>query len=209
MNSLKLKICGMREHDNLLEVAKLQPDYLGFIFFEKSKRDATSVLNTAWIKELPAPIQKTGVFVNATKEFILDKIERFDLQAIQLHGDESPKFCKSLQREGLQIFKVFSIGSSFDFSRLRPYESVCDFFLFDTKGKERGGNGIVFNWDILQEYKGTKPFILSGGISLENIEALKALQNLNIHAIDVNSRFEIKPGLKDVALLKQLKKELP
>jgi phosphoribosylanthranilate isomerase len=195
---MKIKICGMKYSENILEVSQLLPDYLGFIFWKKSSRYFDGE-----IPEIPKSIKKVGVFVNATSEEIILKIKEYDLNVIQLHGNENPEFCKKLKQKNIEIIKVFSVNDDFNFSILEPFENACDYFLFDTKGKLPGGNGITFNWQILQHYKLTKPFFLSGGIGLEEIENIKKL-NLPIYAIDVNSKFEIEAGLKNIEQLKQL-----
>jgi phosphoribosylanthranilate isomerase len=189
---MKLKICGMKYPDNILEISQLLPDYLGFIFWEKSSRFFDGA-----IPELPKSIKKVGVFVDASLDEIILKIKKFNLDVIQLHGNESVAFCENLKRENVELIKVFSVNDDFDFDILKPYEAVCDYFLFDTKGKLPGGNGTIFNWEILEKYHSTKPFFLSGGIGIEEIEKIKKL-NLPIHAIDVNSKFEIEPGLKNL-----------
>ncbi|MEW5677012.1 phosphoribosylanthranilate isomerase [Flavobacterium enshiense] len=199
---MKLKICGMKHPTNIQEVAALQPDYLGFIFYEKSPRFFNGELPI-----LPKSTQKVGVFVDAYLDDILGKIRQFNLQIIQLHGNETSEFCKLFQLIDIKIIKAFSVDDSFDFKALTAYEPVCDYFLFDTKGKHHGGNGTAFNWDILKNYPSQKPFFLSGGIGLEAINKIKQL-NLPIHALDVNSKFEIEPGLKNTQLLKQLQNEL-
>lgn len=203
---------------NTVEVAALQPDYLGFIFYEGSKRNYTC-------EKIPGiqGVKKAGVFVDASIDFIVKKTTDFKLDAIQLHGDESPEFCKNIKTvleklkepalsaveepalSGVEVWKVFSIKDTFNFSRLKPYETSVDAFLFDTKGKEKGGNGYTFNWDILKEYPSKKPFILSGGIGLEEISAVKELlkTNLPVLAVDVNSKFEIEPGRKNIEDLKK------
>ncbi|MCG2612438.1 phosphoribosylanthranilate isomerase [Flavobacterium sp. SM15] len=199
---MKLKICGMKYLSNIQEIATLQPDYLGFIFYEKSPRFFSGELPI-----LPKSIQKVGVFVNAYLDDILDKIQRYNLQLVQLHGNESPEFCKLFQHLNIKVIKVFSVDDTIDFQSITPYETVCDYFLFDTKGQYHGGNGTPFNWQILKNYPSKKPFFLSGGIGLENIRTIQHL-NLPIHAIDVNSKFELEPGLKNTQLLKQLQHEL-
>jgi phosphoribosylanthranilate isomerase len=203
---MKIKICGMKIPENMLEVGALLPDYMGFIFWGKSARYFEGE-----IPNLPKSIKKVGVFVNATLEYILEKIESHDLQAVQLHGHESVEFCESLKKNipnQIDIIKVFSILDTFDFAQLNSYENVCDFFLFDTKGKLPGGNGTTFDWKILKQYPSTKPFFLSGGIGIEEMEAVSEIlkTNLPIYAIDVNSKFELEPGLKDIEKLKDLKK---
>jgi phosphoribosylanthranilate isomerase len=193
---MKIKICGMKYPENILEVSQLLPDYLGFIFYEKSSR-----FFDCEIPEVPKSIKKVGVFVNAGFEEINSKIKKYDLDLIQLHGNETPELCEKLKQDKIEIIKVFSIDDDFDFEVLKEYENFCDYFLFDTKGKLHGGNGITFNWQILEKYKSLKPLFLSGGIGIEEIEKIKIL-NLPIFAIDVNSKFEIEPGLKNVTMCK-------
>ncbi len=215
-NPLQLKVCGMGTPENILEVASLEPNYLGFIFYEASPRNFTGN-----IPPLPEEIKKTGVFVDATPEFIQEKIKEFDLEAIQLHGEESANFCQKLKSEipkekRIELIKVFSIQETFDFERLRPYEAIVDLFLFDTKGENKGGNGEVFNWEILKGYPSSTPFILSGGIGLEEVEGIKVLlshfqksgKNDLLYGIDVNSKFETAPGHKDKLPLKKFKNEI-
>ena len=206
----------MKYVDNIRQVAELKPDYLGFIFYEKSKRNFEGI-----IPEIPKGIKKTGVFVNEYLEILVSLAEEYKLEALQLHGDESVAYIKELKshlersREEkrlpkVEIIKVFGIKDTFDFSILEEYESVVDYFLFDTKGKERGGNGVVFDWMVLKDYPSTKPFFLSGGIGLEEVTAVKEISktNLPIYAIDVNSKFETKPGLKSIKELKKFKNEI-
>jgi len=215
---LKLKICGMKYAENIREVAALQPDYLGFIFYEKSKRNFDGE-----IPKISREIKKIGVFVDASEKFILEKVNKYDLNAIQLHGEESPDFCNKLmtstnnsakakKEKWVEIIKVFSIGEIFDFEVLKAYEDVCDCFLFDTKGKERGGNGMVFNWQLLKNYSSKKPYFLSGGIGTEALielkKFLKSEASKYCYAIDVNSKFEFEPGLKDHGKLKKFKQNL-
>jgi len=197
-----IKICGMKYTKNILEVGSLLPDYMGFIFWEKSARYFDGEM-----PNLPKSIKKVGVFVNASLEEILEKIEKYDLQAIQLHGHESVEFCEILKKNIpnlIDVIKVFSILDTFDFAELKPFEKVCDYFLFDTKGKLPGGNGTTFDWKVLENYSSTKPFFLSGGIGLEEMDAVNEIlkTNLSVYAIDVNSKFEIEPGFKNIELLK-------
>jgi phosphoribosylanthranilate isomerase len=197
---MKLKICGMKYPDNIIEVGALLPDYMGFIFWKKSARYFDGDM-----PELPKSIRKTGVFVNESISVIEEKVTKYDLQAVQLHGQETVAFCSELKTKfgtSIEIIKVFSADENFDFSVLKPYESVCDFFLFDTKGKLPGGNGTTFDWKILDNYPSTKPFFLSGGIGIAELDSIKEISktNLPIYAIDINSKFEIEPGLKNVQL---------
>ena len=197
----------MKYQDNINQVATLQPDYLGFIFYDKSARFIHGN-----IPQVPNTIKKVGVFVDADLSNVIDNINKYELQAVQLHGKESPKFCKSLQSKDVEIIKVFSIKDEFNFDVLKPFEDVCDYFLFDTKGKLPGGNGYTFDWNVLKNYSSTKPFFLSGGIGLNQIENIKQFQNSEAskycYAIDVNSKFEIEPGLKNIEQLKEFKKNL-
>ena len=198
---MKIKICGMKYPENMLEVGSLLPDYMGFIFWEKSARYFDGI-----IPELPKSIKKVGVFVNESVAGILQKIEKHELQAVQLHGNESVEFCMNLKNKidnTIEIIKVFSVNDDFDFEVLKPFETVCNYFLFDTKGKLPGGNGTTFNWEVLKNYPSTKPFFLSGGIGIDELENVKQVlkTNLPIYAIDVNSKFEIEPGLKNIELL--------
>jgi len=201
---MKLKVCGMRESTNISQLLKLSPDYMGFIFYGKSKRDVADSLDLQLLNAFPSNIKKVGVFVNAALDFVKGKVAQFGLDLVQLHGDETPEYCSYLKSNGIEVMKVFSVGRSFDFGQLEAYKSYVDFFLFDTKGKERGGNGEVFNWEILDEYDGEIPYLLSGGIDLENIESISDLK-VQPYAIDVNSKFEIEPGLKDIERLKEFR----
>lgn len=194
---MKLKVCGMKYPNNMLEVGALLPDYMGFIFWERSARYFDGL-----IPDLPKSIKKTGVFVDETIENVIEKVQTHDLQAVQLHGKESVEFCLNLKAKlaaNIEIIKVFSVADDFDFSVLEPFEEVCDYFLFDTKGKLPGGNGTTFDWKVLEKYPSTKPFFLSGGIGLDEMDAVNEIikTNLPVYAIDVNSKFEIEPGLKN------------
>ncbi|MCF6295817.1 MAG: phosphoribosylanthranilate isomerase [Flavobacteriaceae bacterium] len=243
---MKLKVCGMKYQDNINQVAALQPDYLGFIFYKKSPR-----FFDGEIPDFPNSIKKVGVFVNEPISFIIEKIETHQLNAVQLHGNESQEYCIELKRhyekrsdevisskesgchsvldtesinknnemlkqvqhdKSIEIIKVFSIKDKFNFDVLKPYETVCDYYLFDTKGKLPGGNGYAFDWSVLSNYPSTKPYFLSGGIGLDQIESvlsfLRRQESKYCYAIDVNSKFEIKPGLKDIKQLREFKTKM-
>ena len=197
----------MKYQKNIIAVASLQPDYLGFIFHEPSSRHFENT-----IPEISKSIKKAGVFVDEKVEFITRQIEKHQLNVVQLHGHESPEMCRLLKSSGVKVIKVFSIKDEFNFLVLEPYEEVCDYFLFDTKGKLPGGNGYTFNWDVLKKYSSTKPFFLSGGIGLNDLKKIKEFQKSEAskycYAIDVNSKFEIEPGLKNIKDLKEFIKEL-
>jgi len=202
---MKLKVCGMKYKDNIEAVASLQPDYLGFIFYNKSARHFNNS-----IPELPESIKKAGVFVDEELDIVIEKIKKHNLQAVQLHGSESPEYCAAIK--DVEVVKVFSIKDEFDFRILQPYEDVCDYFLFDTKGKLPGGNGYTFDWDVLKHYPSTKPYFLSGGIGLNEIEKIKEFKksaaSKYCYALDVNSKFETEPGLKNIEELEKLKKHV-
>lgn len=201
---MKLKVCGMKYQDNIKEVASLQPGYMGFIFYNKSSR----FFDTE-IPKLSETITKTGVFVDADLDEVFQMIEKHDLKAIQLHGNESVEYCKTLNESNIEIIKVFSIKNQFNFDILQPYEEIVDYFLFDTKGELPGGNGYTFNWDVLKDYPSTTPYFLSGGIGLDEVKKLKEFQESSAskycYAIDVNSKFEIEPGLKNINELEKFK----
>ncbi|MDT0675814.1 phosphoribosylanthranilate isomerase [Autumnicola musiva] len=215
MTNIKLKVCGMCQPENIREIVQLQPDYMGLIFFKKSSRFVK-----AEIPEISSEVKKTGVFVNASIDFILKKLEKYQLQAIQLHGEESAEFCRGLRQKlkdkNIEIIKVFSVKEEFNFDVLEQYEGTADYFLFDTKGKNKGGNGITFNWEVLKNYPSTTPFFLSGGIGIEEAKEIKELvqwfqQNKKeqlLYAVDVNSRFEDAPGLKNIEKLQLFKDSL-
>ena len=201
--ALLLKVCGMRETDNIQDLVQLQPEWMGFIFFPKSVRYAEEVLTTETIKNIPATVKKVGVFVNEQYEIILEKVNIYHLDAVQLHGEESPELCRKLRSTGnLTVIKAFSVDDAFDFKKLSPYEETCHYYLFDTKGKQYGGNGTTFNWDILANYTGQTPFFLSGGLDLEHAAAIKNLNLPLLKGLDINSCFELRPGLKDINKVK-------
>lgn len=198
----KLKVCGMKQASNIAAVADLQPDYMGFIFYQKSPRFISEV-SAELIKYLPQSIKTTGVFVNESLENVEVAIMKYQLKAIQLHGAENPTYCKHFKQKGVEVIKAFGIDETFDFSTLLPYIDTVDFFLFDTQTVAHGGSGKVFNWDLLSNYKLEKPYFLSGGIDLVHATALKQMEDSRFYAVDVNSRFELEPGLKDVQKLTQ------
>ena len=196
---LKIKVCGMQEAENIQQLVELPIDYIGFIFYKKSSR----FVATKPELNIPLNVQKVGVFVNASTEEIISKINEFDLQVTQLHGDESPKFCQEIKKLGIETFKAFGIDDNFDWSIVAEYEGKVDYFLFDTKSKQYGGTGQTFNWQKLKDYPYSTPYWLSGGISLENIEEAVGFEDNRLYGLDLNSKFEIEPGLKNIELLTQ------
>jgi phosphoribosylanthranilate isomerase len=205
---MKLKICGMRYPENIVEIAGLQPDYLGFIFYEKSPRYAGDLAPEV-VRALPASILKTGVFVNATAKFIAETTEKYRLDLIQLHGNEPPETCLAL-RKIRPVIKAISVAAATDIATASAYQNAVDYFLFDTKTPLFGGSGTQFDWSALEAYTDDTPFFLSGGIGADDAERLKTLQHPQLYAIDVNSRFETAPGMKDaVALRKFINAQIP
>jgi phosphoribosylanthranilate isomerase len=200
---MKLKVCGMRDVENIKALAELEPDYIGFIFYDKSPRFVANELDVDLLNSLPREIKKVGVFVNATTDFIVQNVKKYQLHYVQLHGNEMPEFCRNLKFKGINIIKAFRIDNSFIFSQLNNYKPHVDYFLFDAKGDGYGGNGISFDWDILKKYDNEKPYFLAGGVSLENIEEFENITP-KPYVMDVNSKFEISPAMKDIEKLEEL-----
>lgn len=198
----------MKYPENIQEIATLKPDYFGFIFWDKSSRK----FDGAKIPELEPNCKKVGVFVDASIDEIQTKMETFLLHFVQLHGEETVNFCKEVKQLKVKVIKAFSIDDAFNFQPLEAYENAVDYFLFDTKGKLPGGNGTTFNWQVLENYSMQKPFFLSGGIGLTEIPKIQEFLASNLskycYAIDVNSQFEIEPGLKNKIDLNTFKKLL-
>ena len=212
----------MRDRENIQELAKLSPDYIGFIFYNKSKRFVVDFPEVA----IPSSIKKVGVFVNESIEKIVGLVWEYKLDAVQLHGDESVEFCKELKslvaersrsdesviliplNHQIQIIKAFSVDKEFDFNKTKEYESVCDLFIFDTKGKGYGGTGLKYDWSILEKYQGAIPFLLSGGIGPNDVKSIRAFKHKKCIGVDLNSGFEDAPGLKNIEKLKRFKARL-
>jgi phosphoribosylanthranilate isomerase len=200
---MKIKVCGMRDRDNILELTGLKPDYLGMIFYPASARYAGQV-EPSIVKGLPDDLIVTGVFVNENETTVLQMIKKYGLKAVQLHGNESADFCSSLRKTLIennikaQIIKAFGIDDDFQFDTLEAYSSVVDYFLFDTKTNAFGGSGQRFNWDVLHKYKLDRPYFLSGGIGLNDLSEIKLIKDERLYAVDINSRFETGPALKNM-----------
>ncbi len=208
MKDLKLKICGMRESENIRAVMELEPDYMGFIFYSGSPRYVGDSFSADSISSEHAGILRVGVFVDESIDSLVALSEKCRLDMVQLHGNESPDYCRIVKERGYGIIKSFLIGDGFKFRNLEAYAELADLFLFDTKGMLYGGSGMSFDWSILEDYPFAVPFLLSGGISLDNIEKVSRIRSPKLLGIDVNSRFEIFPGLKDIDKLKALKEKL-
>lgn len=192
----------MRDAENISDVGRLLPDYMGFIFHPVSPRYVGEQFSVP--HNLPSAIIRVGVFVNENVEIILDRAKTFNLSAIQLHGNEPASICFELKSNGLKVIKAFSIGENFDFSLTRPYKAAADYFLFDTKGKYYGGNAVAFDWNILKHYDQEVPFFLSGGLSSENLGAVSSLVHMNLHAVDLNSGVESGAGMKDLIKIRSV-----
>lgn len=183
----------MREAENIRNVESLEGvDMLGFIFYPKSPRFVYELPDY-----MPVHVRRVGVFVNEDKQTVMMYADRFGFDYIQLHGNESPEYCRSLHSAGLKIIKAFSIARPKDLKDVCDYDKECDLFLFDTKCEQYGGSGNQFDWNILTGYNGRTPFLLSGGINAHSANALKEFKHPCLAGYDLNSRFELKPGEKD------------
>jgi len=198
----------MKVSSNISMVAEANPDFFGFIFYKGSPRDVGEDPETGLFRAVPQGIKKTGVFINENNNRILDLSSMNGLEMIQLHGDETPESCRLLRSSGLIVIKAINVDIDFDFKSIVKYMPVCDFFLFDTKSIKHGGSGKKFNWGKLEEYSMDKPFFLSGGIGPEDADLIKNLQNKGLFAVDINSRFETSPGIKDAILVKKFIREI-
>lgn len=196
---MKVKVCGMNDEKNLRSLLKIPIEFVGFIFYENSKRNCQiqpEQLAKTFAEATAYTPKKIGVFVNEQEDVLIEKVKEFDLDFVQLHGSESLFYCEKLKEQGISIIKAFLIDDDFCFSNTDAYKYYADYFLFDTKGKKAGGTGKKFNWNKLKEYKAETPFFLSGGISIDDIEAIRNLNHPMLFAVDINSRFESKPGSK-------------
>lgn len=203
---MKLKVCGMRDVQNVSElIEKINPDWMGLIFYPPSLRYVDPIYADS-ISSMK--IKKTGVFVDASLSFIKERIKYFGLQTIQLHGEESPEMIQYLKEEtGLEVFKVFSVREDIQWGKMEAYLPYVDYFLFDTFTKGYGGSGKTFNWELLKAYPFETPFLLSGGVSAEHRADILDLKReiSQFEGVDINSKFETEPGLKDIALIQSFK----
>ena len=197
----------MRDPENIRQVLRYRPDYMGFIFHDKSPRYAGNSIEKILDVEFPRYLEKVGVFVNENIKKILEIRKRLQLDMAQLHGNETADLCKSLRAEGLKVVKVFSVGPDFDFQVMEPYVSFADYFLFDTKGTYYGGNARPFDWTLIDNYPFEKPFFLGGGIGTDNIGDIRQIRSACFHAVDINSLVESAPGLKDPEKLEIFRKQ--
>jgi phosphoribosylanthranilate isomerase len=199
---MKIKVCGLKCQSNIEELTHLPIDYMGFIFYNKSPRYLDEDLSSDFVKSIPKRIKKTGVFVNENIYSIFNRIAHYDLDMVQLHGDETSELCAELKPH-VKVMKAFQIQDGLDFKQLESYLSVVDYFLFDSPTANYGGSGKQFNWQLLKNYNYNIPFFLSGGISEDHIEEIKLLNIPQLIAIDINSKFETEPGLKNIEHIKQ------
>ena len=216
---MRIKVCGMREPENTKALAQLAVDYIGFIFYKNSPRYVGEETLIGFLEDnkmLLLNLTRVGVFVNAEIEYVLNKVHDYKLDFVQLHGDESPEYCMELQSywdistmRRAQLIKAFGVDENFDFEATEAYERSCSMFLFDTKaGKQYGGTGPRFDWSVLQDYQGNHPFLLSGGIDEDTADQIKHLDIPQLHGIDLNSKFETEPGLKDIDKIKRFLEKL-
>lgn len=200
---MEIKICGLSDPESIRLIAALRPSMMGFIFYAFSPRNACALL-PSMVAELPDEIERVGVFVDAPVDHMLHVAGRYGLTTIQLHGKESPEVCRALREHGLRVMKAFGIDEDIDWETLRPYEGSVDRFVFDTATAYHGGSGRKFDWSLLHDYPLTTPFLLSGGIGPDDAQAvLEAATSLPMmEGVDINSRFEIRPGNKSPELVK-------
>lgn len=198
---MKIKVCGMKYPENIEAIQNCQPDFIGHIFYEKSPRYMTEKLvkSNATSK---GKHQTVGVFVNSPIENVLEKVSKYELDYVQLHGDESVEYIQELYMKNVKVIKAFRIDDHFNWTNFEPYESYVNYFLLDTSTKKYGGSGLKFDWNLLKIYNNNTPFFLSGGIEIDDVQAIKNLNIPQLYAIDINSKFETEPGVKNIELVK-------
>ena len=206
--NLKLKVCGLRDTENIKDIIDVKPDYMGFIFYKPSPRYVGDSFSLELMNTIPLTIKKVGVFVNEDIENLINIAGKYRLDMVQLHGDEPPGYCKKLEGKGFRIIKAVRIFSKKDLKLVSTYKNYIDYALLDRGGVNFGGNGLKFNWELLDHYESDIPFFLSGGIRLDDVPKIASIKHNNLHAIDVNSGFETAPGHKDVSKLTTLKNEI-
>ncbi|YBU88292.1 MAG: phosphoribosylanthranilate isomerase [Candidatus Walczuchella monophlebidarum] len=200
----KIKVCGLKYTSNIMEILIIKPDFIGFIFYPFSTRFIKKYLTITNFCE----VKKIGVFVNSYEKYVLQKIENYRLDLIQLHGNEDVKFCYSLYKKKIKIIKAFNVDQNFSFEKIQKYSNCVDYFLFDTKTSKYGGSGKKFLWVKLYEYYFDIPFFLSGGITINDTYEILKLSHPKLFCIDINSHFEITPGLKNSNLISNFIKKI-
>lgn len=211
---MKIKVCGLNNAENIQQIAQLPIDMAGIIFYKKSPRNFS--LETADLEVLKEnDIKRVGVMVNPQMDEVINRVHDYELDFVQLHGEENPNFCMEIKRlwslstiRSAKIIKAFAVDDDFDFNVTNEFQRHVDLFLFDTKGEQRGGTGKRFNWEKLREYQGMTPFLLSGGIRLEHALELRRLQIPQLYGVDINSGFESEPGVKKVVEVEAFVKKL-
>ena len=199
---IRIKVCGMTDPLNVKEISEIRPDFLGFIFYPGSPRYVGKDPDRSLFLNLPRGTGAAGVFVNEKPETVIEIAKSTGLEIIQLHGSESPSYCSRLRSSGLTIVKAFCLTQDFDFKTIESFMVVCDYFLFDTKTEVYGGSGRKFNWELLKDYSLGKSFFLSGGIGPDDACLIKTIESNGLFGVDINSRFENAPGIKNVRLVK-------
>jgi phosphoribosylanthranilate isomerase len=195
---MKVKVCGLKNRENIREVVSCKPDFLGFIFYPESPRYVGENFDARLMRKIPPFINKTGVFVDQDPDTIIRIREMYNLDFVQLHGDEDSSVAAELKSRRIGIIKAFHVDEEFDFTITEPFLSCCDYFLFDTKSELYGGSGGKFEWQVLNRYQYAKPFFLSGGITPDDVDFITAFKHPSLLGVDINSGFEITPGVKDV-----------
>ncbi len=208
----------MKSAENIAALKQLNINYMGFIFYKDSPRDASKEKDLADVlsdENWNSNIKRVGVFVDVEIDVVFHHVHDYNLDYVQLHGSESPEYCRTLldlwnatSMRSAKLIKAFSIGDASDFEQVQAYETLCSLFIFDTKGKNKGGNGTKFDWKLLKNYQGIIPFLLSGGIDESAAKTIRKLPYPQLAGVDINSRFEIAPALKDVKKVKQFVQEL-
>lgn len=207
---MNIKVCGITEMKQLRQLEGLDIDFAGLIFYKESPRYIGDRISKSELKKADFDLKKTGVFVNPEMIDVLDAIDDYGLEVVQLHGDESPEMCEDLSAE-VEVIKAFRITGNEDIDKLvAPYDAVCDYYLFDTGGLKEsiGGTGRQFDWSVLSKAKIEKPFFLSGGIGLEDAERIRAFKHPDLFGVDINSKFETSPGVKDMGRILQFRMAL-
>lgn len=200
-----IKVCGIKDHQNYTDLVAKGINWIGLNFYNKSKRYVCDP--SYFYKNNKAEnTEHIGVFVNEEIENIKQIKEHYALDYIQLHGGEDVAFCKEVNTFS-KVIKVFSIGQEFDFESLSAFD-FCQMFLFDTQTPDFGGSGKKFDWTLIKQYKGDTPFLLAGGISLEDVNVIKSIKHPSFIGVDINSKFEDKPGFKNIGLVDNFKKEI-
>ena len=199
---MKVKVCGLKHYANISDVVRSGADYVGLIFYKNSPRYVNDALSFDEARQIDGKVKKVGVFVNEDMYSILNEIAHYNLDMVQLHGNEDPAYCREL-RTNVKVVKAFGIDENFNFQNLNAYKEAVDYFLFDTATPQHGGSGKEFDHQLLEQYNLEIPFFLSGGISVDNIQTIKKLNLKQLFAVDINSKFEVLPGVKDINKVKQ------